>query len=82
MLTNEDKLTVCETVRKGQSMTSVAQQFNVSKSAVHDIIKNEAKLKLFATEIEEGDCIKKRSGDYFSYIKMFSQQHDTIYSCT
>ena len=44
VLTIEDKLTFCETVRKGQSMTSVAQQFNVDKSTVHDIVKNEAKL--------------------------------------
>ncbi len=43
VLTIKDKLTICETVRKGQSMTSVAQRFNVGKSTVHDIVKNEAK---------------------------------------
>ncbi len=42
MLSIEDKLTICETVRKGQSMTSVAQQFNVGKSTLHDIVKNKA----------------------------------------
>ncbi len=41
-------------------MTSVAQQFNVGRLTVHDIVKNEAKLKRFVTEIEERDCIKKR----------------------
>ncbi len=40
-------------------MMSVAQQFNVGKPKVHDIVKNEAKVKRFATEIE-GNCIKKR----------------------
>ncbi len=60
MLTIEEKLKICESIRKGLSMTSVAQQFNVGRSTVHDIVKNEAKLKRFATEIEEGDCIKKR----------------------
>ncbi len=59
MLTIEEKLKICESIRKGLSMTSVAQQFNVGRSTVHDIVKNEAKLKRFATEIE-GDCIKKR----------------------
>ncbi len=52
MLTIEDKLKICETIRKGLSMTSAAQQFNVGKSTVHDITKNEVKLKQFVTEIE------------------------------
>ncbi len=52
VLTIEDKLKICETIRKGLSMTSAAQQFNVGKSTVHDITKNEVKLKQFVTEIE------------------------------
>ncbi len=60
VLAIEEKLKICESIRKGLSMTSVAQQFNVGRSTVHDIVKNEAKLKRFATEIE-GGCIKKRN---------------------
>ena len=60
VLTIEDKLKVCYMVRKGRSLTSVAGEFNTAKSTVHDIVKNEAKLKKFLAEVQEGDCVKKR----------------------
>ena len=44
----------------GRSLTSIAAEFNVGKSIVHDIVKNKAKLQTFLTEIQDGDCIKKR----------------------
>ena len=59
VLTIEEKIKICESVRSGRSPTSVAQEFNVGKSTVHDIVKNEGKLKQSKTEIENGDCIKK-----------------------
>ena len=60
MLNIEEKLRICESVRGGRSLTSVAQEFNIGKSTVHDIVKSEANIKQFMTEIEDGDCIKKR----------------------
>ena len=41
-------------------MASLAGEFNVGRSTIHDIVKNEAKLQQFMTEIEDGECIKKR----------------------
>ena len=41
-------------------MTSVAAEFNTAKSTVHDIVKNKVKLQTFLTELQDGDCIKKR----------------------
>jgi IS30 family transposase len=60
VLTIEDKLKICDLVKNGRSMTSAAAEFNVGKSTVHDIVKNQAKLQTFLTEIQDGDCIKKR----------------------
>ena len=34
-------------------MTSAAAEFNVGKSTVHDIVKNQAKLQTFLTEIQD-----------------------------
>ena len=60
VLTIEDKLKICDLVKNGRSLTSVAAEFNVGKSTVHDIMKNKAKLQTFLTEIQDGDCTKKR----------------------
>ncbi len=43
-----------------QPLRQIAATFGVGKSTVYDIIKNEEKLKTFQTEVEDGDCIKKR----------------------
>ena len=60
VLTIEEKLKVCDLVESGKSLTSVALEFNMLKSTVHDIVKNKEKLRSFLTEVQEGDCIKKR----------------------
>ena len=60
MLTIEDKLKVCDLVQNGRLLTSVAAEFNTAKSTVHDIVKNKVKLQTFLTELQDGDCIKKR----------------------
>ena len=60
VLTIEDKLKICDLVKNGRSLTSVVAEFNVGKSTVHDIVKNKAKLQTFLTEIQDGDCTKKR----------------------
>ena len=60
VLTIEDKLKICDLVKNGRSLTSVAVEFNVGKSTVHDIVKNKAKLQTFLTEIQDGDCTKRR----------------------
>ena len=60
VLTIEDKLRICDLVQKGQSLTSVATEFNTAKSTIHNIVKNKAKLQTFLTEIQDGDCIKRR----------------------
>ena len=60
MLTIEEKLKICDLVKNGRSLTSVAAEFNVGKSTVHDMVKNKAELQTFLTEIQDGDYIKKR----------------------
>ena len=60
VLTIEDKLKVCDLVKSGRSLTSIAAEFYVAKSTVHDTVKNKAKLQTFLTEIQDGNCVKKR----------------------
>ena len=60
VLTIQDKLKICKLVRSGRGLASVAAEFDIGKTTVHDIMKSEAKLQTFSTEIQEGDCIKKR----------------------
>ncbi len=60
VLNIEDKLKICDKIEQGRSFASVAAEFNVGKSTIHDIIKSKAKLQSFLTEIHDGDCIKKR----------------------
>ena len=60
VLITEEKLKICDLVKNGRSLTSVAAEFNVGKSTVHDMMKNKAKLQTFLTEIQDGDCIKKK----------------------
>ncbi len=60
VLAIEDKLNICDLVGSGRSLTSVAVGFNTAKSTIHDIVKNKAKYQAFLTEIQDGDCIKKR----------------------
>ena len=55
-----DKLKICELVKNGRSLASVAAEFNTSKTTVHDIVKNQEKLHDFITEIQDGDCMKNR----------------------
>ncbi len=60
VLNIEEKLKICGYIKKGRKFASVAAEFNIGKSTVHDIIKSKAKLQTFMIEIEDGDCIKKR----------------------
>ena len=60
VLTIEDKLEICKFVKQGKTLANVAALFNIGKSTVHDIIKNEDKLQTFLTEVQDGDSIKKR----------------------
>ena len=47
-------------VKGGRTLQSVADEYNVGKSTVHDIVKSEKKLQAFQKEIKDSDCIKKR----------------------
>ena len=60
VLTISDKLKICQLVKDGRTLQSVADKYNVGKSTVHDIVKSEEKLQAFQKEIKDGDCIKKR----------------------
>ena len=51
---------ICKLVKQGEILANVAALFNIGKSTVHDIIKNEDKLQTFMTELQDGDSIKKR----------------------
>ena len=56
VLTIEYKLEIC----KLKTLANVAALFNIGKSTIQDIIKNEYKLQTFLTEVQDGDSIKKR----------------------
>ena len=60
VLTIAEKLKICQLVRGGRTLQSLADEYGVGKSTVHDIVKNEEKLQAFQKEIRDGDCIKKR----------------------
>ena len=60
VLTISDKLKICQLVRSGRTLQSVADEYDVGKSTVHNIVKSEEKLQAFQKEIKDGDCIKKR----------------------
>ena len=60
MLSIEHKLKICELVKNGRSLTSVATEFNTAKATIHGILKSKSKLQAFLTEIQDGNCIKKR----------------------
>ena len=58
--TISNKLKMCQLVKGGRTLQSVADEYDVGKSTVHDIVKSEEKLQAFQKEIKDGDCIKKR----------------------
>ena len=60
VLTISDKLKICQLVKSGRTFQSVADEYDIGKSTVHNIVKNKEKLYEFQKEIEDGDCIKKR----------------------
>ena len=43
-----------------RSLASVAVEFGVGKSIVHDIVKSQEKLKAFQVEVHEYESLKKR----------------------
>ena len=60
VLTISDKLKICQLVRSGRTLQSVADEYDVGKSTVHNIVKSEEKVQAFQKEIKDGHCIKKR----------------------
>lgn len=60
VLTIEEKLRVCDEVRKGKPLSTVAKEVGVGKSTVHDIVKSYEKLKSFQGEVQEAESLKKR----------------------
>ena len=60
VLTISDKLKICQLVKGGRTLQSVADEYDVGKSTVHGVVKSEDKLQAFQKEISDGDCIKKR----------------------
>ena len=47
VLSIEDKLTVCDLVRKKVSYSEINNRFNIGKSTISDIVRGEEKLKKF-----------------------------------
>ena len=60
VLTINDKLKICQLVKGGRTLQSVADEYDVRKSTVHGVVKSEEKLRAFQKEINDGNCIKKR----------------------
>ena len=60
MLTIEGKLIICELVSDKRSLASVATEFGVGKSTVHDIVKSKGKLQTFHSKIQDIEGLKKR----------------------
>ena len=49
VLTLSEKIKICKLVKNGGSVTSVAIEFDTSKSTIHDILNNQGKLQTFLT---------------------------------
>ena len=60
VLTISDKLKICQLVKSGRTLQSVADEYDDGKSTFHNIVKSKEKVQAFQTEIKDGDCIKKR----------------------
>ena len=60
VLTIEEKLKICDLVKNKQSLASVATEFGVGKSTVHDIVRNQDKLQTFHSEVQDAEGLKKR----------------------
>ena len=60
VVTITEKLKICQLIRSGRTLQSVADEYGVGKSTVHNIVKSEEKLQAFQKEIKDCDCIKKR----------------------
>ena len=58
--TQQRKLKICELAKGGRTLQSLANEFDIGKSTVHDIVKNEERLQVFQKEVTDGDCMKKR----------------------
>ena len=58
VLSIENKLQICKLAKEGRSLASLAVDFGIGKSTVHDIVKSQAKLESYQKEVEEGNCIK------------------------
>ena len=41
VLSIHDKLKICEFAKKGRALQSIANEYEISKSTVHDIVKND-----------------------------------------
>ena len=50
VLTIEQKLQVCDSIRKGDSYAEITKKFNIGKSTISDIKRSEQKLKDFKSE--------------------------------
>ena len=58
VLSISEKLKICELAKGGRTLQSLANEFDIGKSTVHDIVKNEERLQVFQKEVTDGDCRK------------------------
>ena len=61
VLTIEEKLKIIELYEKKRSLASVAAEFVVGKSIVHDIVRSQEKLKTFYVEVQDYECFKAKN---------------------
>ena len=60
VLSISEKLKICELAKGGRTLQNLVNEFDIGKSTIHDIVKNEERLQVFQKEVTDGDCIKKR----------------------
>jgi len=60
VLSIENKLKICELAKRGKTLQSLATEFDISRSTIHNNVKCEKQLQLFQKEVTEGECMKKR----------------------
>ena len=47
VLNISEKLKICELAKDGRTLQSLANKFDIGKSTVYDIVKNEERLQVF-----------------------------------
>ena len=79
VLSIEDKLTVCDLVRKKVPYSEIMNQFHIGKSTISDIVRNEEKFKMFKQSKSELGISKAMKTSKAMKVGMFDKLDQALY---